>query len=68
MSAGEVMVVLVTVFLVFGVAWLPKLGEALGRARLNYRRASQGQGEIDITPGPKKDGKPDLIEDAQVRR
>jgi sec-independent protein translocase protein TatA len=63
MSFGgpELMIVLVIVIIVFGSTKLPQLGDGLGRAIKNFKRATSGGNEIDVTPGAKKT---ELNEDA----
>ena len=50
---AELIVILVIVLLVFGHNKLPALGDALGRTVKNFRRASKGGDEIDVTPRSK---------------
>ena len=50
LNLGDHVLVLAVVFLVFGVGHLPKLGEAIGNMRRNYRRSMAGETEIDVTP------------------
>lgn len=49
----ELIVILVIVLVVFGAGKLPEIGGALGKSIRNFKRASDGKDEIDITP--KKD-------------
>ena len=41
--------VLVIVFLVFGVGRLPQIGEAIGKMRRNYKKALDDD-SVDVTP------------------
>ncbi len=47
---GELIILLIIVLLVFGAGKLPQIGDALGKSIKNFKRASQGQDEIDVTP------------------
>jgi sec-independent protein translocase protein TatA len=50
MGFGELMLVLVIVVVVFGAQKLPQLGDGLGKAIKNFKRAVNGQNEIDVSP------------------
>ncbi|MFI5320557.1 MAG: twin-arginine translocase TatA/TatE family subunit [Myxococcota bacterium] len=50
---GELLVILVIVFMVFGARRLPEIGSGLGNAIKNFRSGLSGKDEIDVTP--KKD-------------
>ena len=54
MGFGELVLVLIIVVVVFGAAKLPQLGDGLGKAIKNFKRAVNSQDEIDVSPGPKK--------------
>ncbi len=47
---GELMIILVIVVVVFGSTKLPQLGDGLGRAIKNFKRAVTPGSEIDVTP------------------
>ncbi len=47
---GELIIILVIVVIVFGVGKLPQLGDALGRSIKNFKRASSGRDEIEVSP------------------
>jgi sec-independent protein translocase protein TatA len=47
---GELIILLLIVLLVFGAGKLPQIGDALGKSIKNFRRASSGKDEIDVTP------------------
>jgi sec-independent protein translocase protein TatA len=49
----ELIVILVIVLVVFGAGRLPEIGGALGKSIRNFKKASDGKDEIEITP--KKD-------------
>ena len=53
----ELIVVLVIVLVVFGAGKLPEIGGALGKSIRNFKKASDGKDEIDITPGKKDEEK-----------
>jgi sec-independent protein translocase protein TatA len=42
LGAGEIVVILAIVLLLFGPSKLPKLGEGLGSAMANFRKALRG--------------------------
>jgi sec-independent protein translocase protein TatA len=46
----EMIVLLLIVLIVFGAGKLPQIGEALGKSIKNFKRAQQGNDEIDVTP------------------
>jgi sec-independent protein translocase protein TatA len=46
----ELMIVLVIVVVVFGSTKLPQLGDGLGRAIKNFKRAVNTGNEIDVSP------------------
>ena len=51
---SELIIILVIVLLVFGAGKLPQIGEALGKSIKNFKRASAGKDEIDVTPAKKE--------------
>jgi sec-independent protein translocase protein TatA len=51
MGFGELMLVLVIVVVVFGAQKLPQLGDGLGKAIKNFKRAVNSHDEIDVSPG-----------------
>jgi sec-independent protein translocase protein TatA len=53
MGFGELVLILVIVVVVFGATKLPQLGDGLGKAIKNFKRAVNTQSEIDVTPGSK---------------
>jgi sec-independent protein translocase protein TatA len=55
----EILVILVVGLLLFGANRLPEVGNGLGKAIRNFRRASSEPDEIDITPGSAKKEKKD---------
>lgn len=46
---GEWLIILLIVLVVFGASKLPQLGHGLGSAIKNFKRASQGDDEIEVT-------------------
>jgi sec-independent protein translocase protein TatA len=46
----ELIIVLVIVLVVFGAGKLPQIGGAFGKSIRNFKRASEGKDEIDISP------------------
>ena len=53
MGFGELMLVLVIVVVVFGAQKLPQLGDGLGKAIKNFKRAVNSHDEIDVSPSKK---------------
>ena len=49
---GEWLIILVIVLLVFGAGKLPDIGDALGRSIKNFKRASAGEEEIEVSKKP----------------
>jgi sec-independent protein translocase protein TatA len=50
MGFGELLLVLIIVVVVFGASKLPQLGDGLGKAIKNFKRAVNSQDEIDVSP------------------
>ena len=46
----EMLVVLVIVLVIFGAGKLPEIGKGLGKGIRNFRKATRGMDEIDVTP------------------
>lgn len=57
MGTPEIILICVVVLLVFGTTKLPQLGDGLGRAIKNFKRAVNTSSEIDVSP---KKGSPEL--------
>ena len=57
---GELIILLIIVLLVFGAGKLPQIGDALGKSIKNFKRASNANEEIDVSPK-----KPELSENAK---
>jgi len=60
MGFGELVLILLIVVVVFGATKLPQLGDGLGRAIKNFKRAVSAQNEIEVAP--KTDAKANLDE------
>jgi len=52
----ELIVILVIVMVVFGAGKLPEIGGALGKSIRNFKKASDGKDEIEITPKKSEEG------------
>jgi sec-independent protein translocase protein TatA len=63
MGFGELVLILLIVVVVFGATKLPQLGDGLGRAIKNFKRAVSAQNEIEVAP--KTDQKSALDEAAE---
>ncbi len=51
----EILIILVIALVVFGAPKLPEIGNGLGKAIRNFKRASTEPDEVDITPKDKKE-------------
>ena len=49
-GATELVIVLLIIVVVFGSTKLPQLGDDLGRAIKNFKRAVTNPDEVDVTP------------------
>jgi sec-independent protein translocase protein TatA len=47
---SELIVILVIVLVIFGAGKLPQIGDALGRGIRNFKKATNGADEIEVTP------------------
>ena len=56
MGFGELVLVLIIVVVVFGSTKLPQLGDGLGKAIKNFKRAVNAHDELDVSPKAKTDG------------
>lgn len=59
----ELIIILLIVLIIFGAGKLPEIGSGLGKGIRNFKKASSGKEEIDVTPSsasepqpPKKEG------------
>jgi len=50
MGTPEIILICVVVIVVFGSTKLPQLGDGLGRAIKNFKRAVSSNSEIDVSP------------------
>ena len=50
LGSSELIIVLLIIVVIFGSTKLPQLGDGLGRAIKNFKRAVTNQNEIDVTP------------------
>ncbi len=57
---GELIVILLIVVIFVGGSKLPALGDALGKSIRNFKKATQGQDEIDVSPK-----KPEISENSK---
>ncbi|RQW78254.1 MAG: twin-arginine translocase TatA/TatE family subunit [Geobacter sp.] len=54
----EMIVILVIVLVVFGAGKLPEIGSAFGKSIRNFKKASEGKDEIEITPKKQNESDP----------
>jgi sec-independent protein translocase protein TatA len=50
LGTSELIIVLLIIVVVFGSTKLPQLGDGLGRAIKNFKRAVTNPNEVDVTP------------------
>lgn len=50
LGTSELVIVLLIIVVVFGSTKLPQLGDGLGRAIKNFKRAVTNPNEVDVTP------------------
>lgn len=50
LGTGEIILIFVIVMVVFGSTKLPQLGDGLGKAIKNFKRAVGGANEIEVSP------------------
>ena len=58
LGAGELLIILVIVVVIFGAGRLPQLGQGLGEGIKNFRQALKAPPEIDVTPKDDEAKKP----------
>lgn len=46
----ELLVILVIILVIFGAGKLPQIGEGIGKGIRNFKKATKGPDEIDVTP------------------
>ena len=59
LGTGEIILIFIVVMVIFGSTKLPQLGDGLGRAIKNFKRAVSSQNEIDVS-AKKPELKPEL--------
>lgn len=65
MGTGEIVLICVVVMVVFGSTKLPQLGDGLGRAIKNFKRAVSSTNEIEVSPSAKKaEARPEIRAEA----
>jgi sec-independent protein translocase protein TatA len=67
LGLGELIIILILAFLVFGATRLPQLGEGMGKAIRNFRRglASNDDIEVSSTEKQKRSGSNDQQTDSK---
>jgi sec-independent protein translocase protein TatA len=50
LGTGEIILIFLVVMVVFGASKLPQLGDGLGRAIKNFKRAVNSANEIEVAP------------------
>ena len=50
LGTGEIILIALVIMVVFGASRLPQLGDGLGRAIKNFKRAVTGVNEIEVAP------------------
>jgi sec-independent protein translocase protein TatA len=63
LGTGEIILIFLVVMVVFGASKLPQLGDGLGRAIKNFKRAITSANEIEVSPK-----KPEIDGDAQAEK
>ncbi|MBI5057989.1 MAG: twin-arginine translocase TatA/TatE family subunit [Nitrospirae bacterium] len=56
LGTSELIIILVIVVILFGASRLPQIGKGIGEAIKNFKKASSGPDEIDVTPKNKTEG------------
>ena len=46
----ELIIILIIVLIIFGAGKLPEIGAGLGKGIRNFKKATKGDDEIDVTP------------------
>lgn len=54
LGVTELIVILAIVMIIFGAGKLPQIGSGLGKGIMNFKKATKGQDEIDVTPKEEK--------------
>lgn len=50
----ELLIIFGIILVIFGANKLPELGAGLGKGIKNFKKATTGNDEIDVTPDPKE--------------
>jgi sec-independent protein translocase protein TatA len=50
----ELILILVIILVIFGAGKLPEIGAGLGKGIKNFKKATTGEDEIDVTPEEQK--------------
>ena len=50
----ELILILLIILVIFGAGKLPEIGAGLGKGIKNFKKATSGQDEIDVTPESKE--------------
>jgi len=50
----ELVLILVIILVIFGAGKLPEIGAGLGKGIKNFKKATTGEDEIDVTPEKKE--------------
>jgi sec-independent protein translocase protein TatA len=53
----ELIIILIIILIIFGAGKLPEIGSGLGKGIKNFKKASQGLDEIEVTPEKKEEEK-----------
>ena len=53
----ELLIILVIIMIIFGAGRLPEIGSGIGKGIRNFRKATSGKDEIDVTPNNGKEKK-----------
>jgi sec-independent protein translocase protein TatA len=64
MGTPEIILICIVVIVVFGTTKLPQLGDGLGRAIKNFKRAVSTGNEIEVSPKKAELDKNDRVADA----
>jgi sec-independent protein translocase protein TatA len=55
----ELVLILVIILVIFGAGKLPEIGAGLGKGIKNFKKATTGEDEIDVTPEKIEEGDED---------
>jgi sec-independent protein translocase protein TatA len=58
----ELIIILVIIMIIFGAGRLPEIGSGLGKGIRNFKKATSGNDEIDVTPKDKEEKKNSRID------